>query len=157
MNNKIAIIGLGYVGLPLALAFGKKKNCIGYDLDKTRIKDLKIGLDKNKELIKTAKIVGFSDKQIANRIGSDEISVRKLRKKHNITPFVKQIDTLAAEFPAQTNYLYTTYNASSDDIEFDDNGNIKPNFLINGNIKSAKLNLLNNSILNWKINNKYFH
>ena len=81
-------------------------------------------LNKNKELIKTAKMVGFSDKQIANRIGSDEISVRELRKKHDITPFVKQIDTLAAEFPAQTNYLYTTYNANSDDIEFDDSGTI---------------------------------
>ena len=51
-KNDIGIIGLGYVGLPLALAFGKKKNCIGYDLDKTRIKDLKIGLDKNKEFSK---------------------------------------------------------------------------------------------------------
>ena len=51
-KNDIGIIGLGYVGLPLALAFGKKRNCIGYDLDKTRIRDLKIGLDKNKEFSK---------------------------------------------------------------------------------------------------------
>jgi carbamoyl-phosphate synthase large subunit/carbamoyl-phosphate synthase small subunit len=81
-------------------------------------------LSKNKELIKKAKMVGFSDKQIANRIGVDELKVRDMRKNHNITPHVKQIDTLAAEFPAKTNYLYTTYNANSDDIEFDDNGTI---------------------------------
>ena len=40
----------------------------------------------------------------------------------NVRPFVKQIDTLAAEFPAYTNYLYMTYNASTNDVEFDQNG-----------------------------------
>ena len=76
----------------------------------------------NKDLLLEAKKVGFSDKQIAKRLKSDEMTVRKIRKNLNITPFVKQIDTLAAEFPAKTNYLYTTYNAKSDDIDFDDNG-----------------------------------
>ncbi len=45
-------------------------------------------------------------------------TVRKKRKEWNIIPFVKQIDTMAAEYPAQTNYLYTTYHASEDDLEF---------------------------------------
>ena len=46
------------------------------------------------------------------------MSVRTHRKALGITPFAKQIDTLAAEFPAATNYLYTTYNASQSDVEF---------------------------------------
>lgn len=86
----------------------------------TSIDDLK----DNKHLLKKAKVVGFSDKQIAKRVNSDEMSVRKARKDLGIVPYVKQIDTLAAEFPAVTNYLYTTYNASSDDIDFNDNGTI---------------------------------
>ena len=88
------------------------------------IKDI-ANLDKLKSdpnLFKKAKELGFSDKQIANRVSSDEISVREVRKDLGITPYVKQIDTLAAEFPAVTNYLYTTYNANYDDIEFNDNG-----------------------------------
>ena len=74
------------------------------------------------EVILKAKQLGFSDKQIAIAVKSDELSIRALRKSYNITPFVKRIDTLAAEFPASTNYLYTTYNASSHDVEFNDQG-----------------------------------
>lgn len=79
-------------------------------------------------LLLRAKKLGFSDKQIAitlNKyagISSKELDIRTLRKAHNITPYVKRIDTLAAEFPAQTNYLYTTYNATKHDITFDDHG-----------------------------------
>jgi len=69
-------------------------------------------------LLKEAKQRGFSDKQIGLTIGSNELQIRELRKKKNIVPFVKQIDTLAGEYPAQTNYLYLTYNGSADDIEF---------------------------------------
>lgn len=68
-------------------------------------------------LLKTAKQLGFSDRMIAELQGATEITVRKLRMEWNIRPRVKQIDTLAAEFPAVTNYLYLTYNADSDDIE----------------------------------------
>lgn len=64
-----------------------------------------------------AKQTGFSDKQIALLVGADEESVRAKRKSLNIIPHVKQIDTLAAEYPAQTNYLYVTYNGSEDDIQ----------------------------------------
>merc|ERR1719355_365031 len=48
--------------------------------------------------------------------------VRRVRHIHGIRPYVKQIDTLAAEFPAQTNYLYTTYSGTEDDVEFDNTG-----------------------------------
>ncbi len=72
--------------------------------------------DKGVELIKTAKRLGFSDKQIAVCLKTEEMSVRKSRKKWGIVPSVKQIDTLAAEWPARTNYLYFTYGGSEDDI-----------------------------------------
>ncbi|KAI6832321.1 Carbamoyl-phosphate synthase arginine-specific large [Hortaea werneckii] len=75
-----------------------------------------------KELMMSAKKLGFSDKQIAKAVNCTEDEVRARRKHFGITPFVKRIDTLAAEFPADTNYLYTTYNATSHDIEFNDHG-----------------------------------
>ena len=75
-----------------------------------------------KELMLKAKKLGFSDKQIALAVNSTEDEVRARRKNFGIRPWVKKIDTLAAEFPADTNYLYTTYNASSHDVEFDDHG-----------------------------------
>ncbi|KAF3046522.1 carbamoyl-phosphate synthase (glutamine-hydrolyzing) cpa2 [Didymella heteroderae] len=75
-----------------------------------------------KEIILKAKKLGFSDKQIAKAVNSTEDEVRARRKSFGIRPWVKKIDTLAAEFPADTNYLYTTYNASSHDVSFDDHG-----------------------------------
>lgn len=69
-----------------------------------------------------AKCMGFSDSQIADLVTSTEDVVRAHRKSLGITPFVKRIDTLAAEYPAHTNYLYTTYNASEHDVEFDEHG-----------------------------------
>lgn len=75
-----------------------------------------------KELVSKAKKMGFSDRQIAKCVGSTEDDVRARRKGFGIRPFVKKIDTLAAEFPADTNYLYTTYNATSHDVTFDDHG-----------------------------------
>lgn len=75
-----------------------------------------------KELLMKAKKMGFSDKQIAKAVGSSEDDVRARRKSFGIRPFVKKIDTLAAEFPAETNYLYTTYNATSHDVDFKDHG-----------------------------------
>ena len=78
----------------------------------------------NPELIRTAKIQGFSDFQIARAIGLDgdpergSMLVRQFRKEHDILPVVKQIDTLAAEYPAQTNYLYLTYSGSEHDVTY---------------------------------------
>lgn len=76
----------------------------------------------DQDLLRTAKQRGFSDVQIARLIGADEDSVRAQRKALGITPFVKRIDTVAGEYPAETNYLYTTYNASEHDVKFDENG-----------------------------------
>ena len=82
----------------------------------------------DKQLLQDAKKKGFSDKQIALSINKNsdanvhELDVRKVRKSFGIIPFVKRIDTLAAEFPANTNYLYTTYNATKNDVEFTDKG-----------------------------------
>lgn len=73
-------------------------------------------------LLHQAKQLGFADRQIAKSLGSNEIAVRRLRHEYGIFPFVKQIDTVAAEFPAYTNYLYTTYNAVENDVDFNDRG-----------------------------------
>lgn len=77
------------------------------------------------ELLRLAKQRGFSDFQIGRLLYKDAIDVdiakdlvRKCRKSKGIVPVVKQIDTLAAEFPAQTNYLYLTYNGTSNDVEY---------------------------------------
>lgn len=82
------------------------------------------------ELLLQAKKWGFSDFQIARfilksdkeHITKDLLKIREHRKNRKIMPFVKQIDTLAAEYPAQTNYLYLTYNGSEHDIRFDQDG-----------------------------------
>ncbi|KAI6116029.1 hypothetical protein F5141DRAFT_1100556 [Pisolithus sp. B1] len=76
----------------------------------------------NYELMKKAKCMGFSDVQIADILSTTEDAVRSHRKSLGITPFVKRIDTLAAEYPAHTNYLYTTYNASEHDVDFNEHG-----------------------------------
>ncbi|KAH9922065.1 carbamoyl-phosphate synthase [Fomitopsis serialis] len=74
------------------------------------------------ELMERAKRQGFSDAHIADLVSSKEDTVRAQRKSFGITPFVKRIDTLAAEYPAHTNYLYTTYNASEHDVDFNEHG-----------------------------------
>lgn len=79
------------------------------------------------ELLLKAKRQGFSDFQIARELGMEEsinidkamLLVRSKRKLMGIFPYVKQIDTLAAEYPAQTNYLYVTYNAVAHDIKYE--------------------------------------
>ncbi|TDI92973.1 MAG: carbamoyl-phosphate synthase (glutamine-hydrolyzing) large subunit [Caldithrix sp.] len=65
-----------------------------------------------------AKQTGFSDQQIASILNCEEDEVRGMRKNYGLEPCVKQIDTLAAEYPAKTNYLYLTYNGTSNDVEF---------------------------------------
>ncbi len=70
----------------------------------------------SRELLTEAKQAGFADRQIAGMVGLTEPQIRGQRKHWNIVPRVKQIDTLAAEYPAQTNYLYLTYNGQDDDI-----------------------------------------
>lgn len=75
----------------------------------------------DEDLIRNAKKMGFSDKQIARCQNLDEMQVRSFREKFGIKPVVKQIDTLAAEWPAKTNYLYLTYGGQADDIKVEDN------------------------------------
>jgi len=69
------------------------------------------------KLIREAKRLGYSDKQIAVCLRTDELAIRRYREKFGIRPVVKQIDTLAAEWPAKTNYLYLTYDGAENDIE----------------------------------------
>lgn len=70
-----------------------------------------------KEIVREAKRLGFSDEQIAVCTDNSEPEVRQFRKTAGIIPVIKQIDTLAAEWPAKTNYLYMTYGGDEDDIE----------------------------------------
>jgi len=95
---------------------------------KTRVtlKEINTVEEVSDELLKLAKIQGFTDFQIARYVLSPAskdmekslLKVREIRKSKNIVPYVKQIDTLAAEYPAQTNYLYLTYSGDRHDIEF---------------------------------------
>ncbi len=71
------------------------------------------------ELLLKLKKSGFADSSIAHELNVDKESIRTMRKEHGITPFVKQIDTLAGEFPAQTNYMYLTYHGTEHDVTFD--------------------------------------
>lgn len=82
----------------------------------------------DKELLRTAKVYGFTDFQIARAVGLEKelgnmhkatLAVRSLRKSYGILPVVKQIDTLAAEYPAHTNYLYMTYAGVAHDIKYE--------------------------------------
>lgn len=73
-------------------------------------------------LVRKAKKIGFSDKQIARCQNLDEMQVRAFREKFGIKPVVKQIDTLAAEWPAKTNYLYMTYGGNEDDVKVEGDG-----------------------------------
>jgi len=74
--------------------------------------------DLSSHLLREAKRAGFSDVQISRFAGRSEEAVREARREAGIRPVVKQIDTLAAEYPARTNYLYLTYNGEEDDVEF---------------------------------------
>jgi carbamoyl-phosphate synthase large subunit len=76
------------------------------------------------EILRHSKRLGFSDKQISDLMGVSPEKLRSLRKHYGIVPAVKQIDTLAAEYPAKTNYLYMTYNGSTDDIDFSEKGEV---------------------------------
>ena len=73
-------------------------------------------------LVRKAKKIGFSDRQIARCQNLDEMQVRAFREKFGIKPVVKQIDTLAAEWPAKTNYLYLTYGGNEDDVKVEGDG-----------------------------------
>ena len=75
-----------------------------------------------KNIILEAKKLGFSDQQLAYYLNLDEDQMRHLRKTFGVQPVIKQIDTLAAEWPAQTNYLYLTYGGDYDDVKIKKKG-----------------------------------
>lgn len=95
-----------------------------------RLKDCMSVEDLHYDLLRQAKQFGFSDFQIAravlkssnSTIEEDMLRIREYRKNKNIIPVVKQIDTLAGEFPAQTNYLYLTYNGQAHDVNYKNDG-----------------------------------
>ena len=104
----------------------KLKHIIDIDEELKRCTSINV-LDRS--LLRTAKEYGFTDFQIARAVGLEKevgnmhkatLAVRNLRKTFGIVPVVKQIDTLAAEYPAQTNYLYVTYAGTDSDISFAD-------------------------------------
>nr|NVI70398.1 rudimentary [Cucujiformia] len=76
--------------------------------------------DMNHSVLLKSKQMGFSDKQIGQAVKSTEQAIRNMREDFDVKPFVKLIDTVAAEWPATTNYLYLTYNAESHDVRFDE-------------------------------------
>ncbi|MFC1755614.1 carbamoyl-phosphate synthase large subunit, partial [Thermoproteota archaeon] len=94
----------------------KMKNVIQIEED-LRITGLN-SFDISTDIILKAKQSGFSDQQISICLNITEIEVRNHRKKLGINPVIKQIDTLAGEWPAKTNYLYLTYNGNVDDVNF---------------------------------------
>jgi len=106
----------------------KLKNIIDLKNEISQYKSLEEVPD---EKLLEAKIQGFSDFQLARYILKSEISeiekdlikVREYRKARKILPYVKQIDTLAAEYPALTNYLYLTYSGSEHDIQYEKDEN----------------------------------
>ena len=79
-------------------------------------RDLSGGVDLTEEVLREAKVLGFSDSEIGRLVGKDFGFVRDLRVQHGVRPVVKQVDTLAAEFPARTNYLYCSYYGERDDV-----------------------------------------
>ena len=104
----------------------KLKHIIDIDEELKRCTSINV-LDR--ELLRTAKVYGFTDFQIGRAVGLEKevgnmhkatLIVRNLRKSFGVLPVVKQIDTLAAEYPAQTNYLYVTYAGTDSDITFQD-------------------------------------
>lgn len=97
------------------------------DIDETLKKCKSVNV-LGKDLLREAKVYGFTDFQIARAVGLERelgnmakagLVIRQLRKSYGILPVVKQIDTLAAEYPAQTNYLYVTYAGVKSDITFE--------------------------------------
>ena len=97
----------------------KLKNIVDLNRQIQDIELLESDDSEKKYWLKRAKRFGFSDGQIAKIMGVKTIFIRQMRRRLEIQPYVKRIDTLAAEWPAVTNYLYLTYSASEHDIDFE--------------------------------------
>ncbi len=121
--------------LPLAMRHGysieKIHDITGIDpwflqrLQHINVIELELSSDRNlsPSRLRSLKQMGVSDKRIGELVGKTGLEIRKIRKQADITPVVFQIDTLAAEFPSETNYLYMTYNGQHNDIlPFEEDG-----------------------------------
>ena len=97
----------------------KLKNIIDLERQLQDLDLLETTYNEKRYWLERAKKYGFSDGQIAKIMRVDTIFIRQMRRRLKLHPFVKRIDTLAAEWPAITNYLYLTYNASEHDINFE--------------------------------------
>jgi len=97
----------------------KLKHIVDLERQLRDIELLESSNEEKKYWLERAKRFGFSDGQIAKLMNINTIFIRQMRRRLNIQPFVKRIDTLAAEWPAKTNYLYLTYSASQHDIDFE--------------------------------------
>ena len=122
-----AVAGALKVGVPVKLIY-KKTGIDPFFLEKIKnIADFERsnkargtrGTLTTRDTLLMSKQLGFSDKRLAVLTNSTEEKIRQLRTQLNIHPYVKQIDTLAAEYPAKTNYLYLTYNGESNDVKKD--------------------------------------
>lgn len=99
-------------------------HCVEHIVDVEKKLGIYSGGQCPKNLLVEAKRNGFSDRQIARILRVEEGAITRLRKNMGIRPFVKQIDTLAAEYPAITNYLYFSYDGIEDDVEYTATKNI---------------------------------
>ncbi|KAH8060504.1 carbamoyl-phosphate synthase [Aureococcus anophagefferens] len=97
-----------------SIAEAMYRNAGGWDKD--RVRELTKIDDWFLSRLEKIAALGFTDDQIAKQLGTSDDAVRAARKALGVTPVVKQIDTLAAEYAAQTNYLYTTYHGDDDDV-----------------------------------------
>ncbi|TFG03790.1 MAG: carbamoyl-phosphate synthase (glutamine-hydrolyzing) large subunit [Promethearchaeota archaeon] len=98
----------------------KLKHIVDLERQLRDIELLESSNEEKKYWLDRAKRFGFSDGQIAKLMNINTIFIRQMRRRLNVQPFVKRIDTLAAEWPAKTNYLYLTYSASQHDIDFEE-------------------------------------
>ena len=96
----------------------KLKNIVDFDLELLRTGKERRQIDPTR--LKRAKQLGFSDSWIAKRVGISEMQVRQIRIENGLLPLVKQVDSLAAEWPARTNYLYMTYDGRENNVSFDE-------------------------------------
>lgn len=121
LNNRINDGQLKEVDITVKVIADNKHNEDKTELKETPLQEIDISFS---TLLKLAKQQGFSDFQIARAIykekadDNNSLAIRSYRKKLGITPVVKQIDTLAAEYPAHTNYLFLTYNGEENDVVY---------------------------------------
>ncbi|WP_353419488.1 nucleotide sugar dehydrogenase [Staphylococcus delphini] len=124
MNRKIAVVGLGYVGLPVAVAFGKKLQVIGFDINETRVKELKKGYDRtnevNNEDLKKANIKFTNQSEELSKVDFIIVAVPTPINKNNqpdLTPLIKASETVGKSLTKGTIVVYesTVYPGATEE------------------------------------------